>query len=386
MNIWLFYLLVYACISLGYLAFRNLLWMKNDFKKESWEDAIPDDYFSVVIPFFNEDMNALRSSIQSVIDADGHKEIILVDDGSEKKDCTNMVKREFGNKVKLFILPVNKGKREAQKVGFENCKGEIIVTMDSDTVVLKDSFIELLKPFQDEEVGASTGNLRVSNEKHNFLTKIIASSYWYANEGERYSLSSAGVVTCCSGVLSAYRRPLVDDVMQRYVNQKIFGKICNHGDDRHMTNLMLEKGFKTVFTKKAVCYTEAPTTFSKFLKQQLRWKKSFIIETPYTLKFAWKRSKILFMEVMFDIAIPILIFPSRVVMVLSMIFFPIMIPLVVMSVLTFCILRNLKMWLEERRLLPYAIGYAFVNEFVLYWLFLIAPIQVLRGDNKWGTR
>ena len=46
------------------------------------------------------------------------------------------------------------------------CKeGDIIVTLDSDTLLHKKAIINLMKPFSDPKTGAATGQLEVLNEK-----------------------------------------------------------------------------------------------------------------------------------------------------------------------------------------------------------------------------
>jgi hyaluronan synthase len=89
-------------------------------------------------------------------------------------------------------------------------------------------------------------------------------------------------VMCCSGPLAVYRASVVDQVMGRYVNQSFLGKFCTFGDDRHLTNLVLARGLLVVMDPRAHCITEVPTTLWQYIRQQIRWNKSFYREMLWT--------------------------------------------------------------------------------------------------------
>ncbi|MEK7153525.1 MAG: glycosyltransferase, partial [Patescibacteria group bacterium] len=69
-----------------------------------------------------------------------------------------------------------------------------------------------------------------------------------------------------------------------YTSQKFLGRRCTFGDDRHLTNLVLEEGYKVVFDSRATAYTHVPESMRIYLKQQLRWNKSFYREMLWTLR------------------------------------------------------------------------------------------------------
>ena len=75
-----------------------------------------------------------------------------------------------------------------------------------------------------------------------------------------------------------------------WLNQKFNGKECTFGDDRHMTNLILSKGYNVLFTHKAVCYTETPVSLKRWILQQIRWGKSFIRELFLNIQWFHKQN------------------------------------------------------------------------------------------------
>ena len=46
--------------------------------------------------------------------------------------------------------------------------------------------------------------------------------------------------------------------------------------------------WKTVYSERAVVYTEMPTTMKKFIRQQIRWKKSWFRVFFFTVPFYYK--------------------------------------------------------------------------------------------------
>jgi hyaluronan synthase/N-acetylglucosaminyltransferase len=340
---------------------------------------------TIIVPFYNEEISVLRKAVRSILNAQGNKQVIVVDDGSPDKSCAHMLDEEFKDEIVFLRYEENKGKRYAQYYGLNCATGDFIITVDSDTVVAPYALVNLVKPLiADKTVGATTGNVYVLNQKDNFLTKMIAARYWNAFNVERKSLSSTGTVTCCSGVLSAYRTDLFRHLMPQYISQRFLGAECTYGDDRHLTNLTLLHRYKVLYVEDAICYTEAPKTFKKFFKQQLRWKKSFLRESLISLKFAFRHSFILPFEVLLNLFIPFWSLAIRIGLILSMIIDPIMIAWFSASVVLMAVIRNFFLFAERRELSFYSIAYAFVHELVLFWMYFIALFKL--RDKAWGTR
>jgi hyaluronan synthase len=77
---------------------------------------------------------------------------------------------------------------------------------------------------------------------------------------------------------------VIDGVKDDYVTQRFLGQECTFGDDRHLTNLVLREGYQVIFDEGAVSYTEVPTTVSQYIRQQVRWNKSFYREMIWSLR------------------------------------------------------------------------------------------------------
>ena len=95
-------------------------------------------------------------------------------------------------------------------------------------------------------------------------------------------------VTCLSGPLACYKKEIVLENMEDWLNQKFLGHEATFGDDRSMTNFVLRK-HRTSYQDSALCYTIVPNSHKVFLKQQMRWKRSWLRESLIASKFMWKK-------------------------------------------------------------------------------------------------
>ncbi|MBM4086405.1 MAG: glycosyltransferase, partial [Planctomycetes bacterium] len=294
---------------------------------------------TVALPTFNEPVANLRACVHSVLNQSypGRIQVVVVDDGSDAPvseanlelptsrptcgipeipigsntrspaalgwacavggDCApppeprEVPKGYDGNRrCELISLAQNRGKRHAQKAAFDRAEGEYIVTADGDTVLHPDALSGLVNAMEAwTDAGAATASIRVRNTNSLFTT-LLDLRYWSAFHQERASQSYFGVMICCGGPLSIYRRELVDALKHEYVNQRFLGKECTFGDDRHLTNLILREGWDTKFVPDAQAWTLAPERILKWLRQQRRWSQSFYRECWWSLRFMHRRN------------------------------------------------------------------------------------------------
>jgi hyaluronan synthase len=249
---------------------------------------------TVIVPAYNEGRQVL-STIRSLATSDypGDKlRIIGVNDGSRDDTLRWLLKAraEFPRRVQVIHCPENRGKRRALYEGFRRARGEIIVTVDSDSEVAPETLRRLLSPFRrDPSIGAVAGNVRVLNRREGLLPRMLDVSYTYSFDFIRASQSMVRTVFCTPGALSAYRRDLVMRVLQEWLSQRFCGRPATIGEDRAMTNLILRSGHHVHYQSDAVVYTKVPTGYRTLCKMFLRWARSNIRETLVLSRFAFRR-------------------------------------------------------------------------------------------------
>lgn len=324
MDLFKLYLLFYGVLALSHIA-AQMLMAHADHRRQRRRGPAPPHppSVTVVVPAFNEEPRLLYQCVRSIDRQDyaGGIEAIVVDDGSRNREELLPVAEEFSaGRFRVLLGAENAGKRHCQSVVFNEARGEVIVTVDSDTVLEPDAISTIVRKFADPGIGAVTGHVKVINAKENFLTRLISYRYWSAFNQERAAQSLLRVVMCASGPFSAYRRSIVDAVKERYVSQRFLGEACTFGDDRHLTNLVLELGYGVVYDEHAVAHTHVPNTLRKYLRQQVRWNKSFYREMLWTIRFAHRHHPYLMIDLLLQAILPFLLIGALLAMTYQAIF------------------------------------------------------------------
>lgn len=328
------------------------------------------------------------NAVKSVVRAKGNKEIIIIDDGSTNniRGVIEKLTREHG--VKTHYFDRNKGKRHALHFAITNLISEskFIVTIDSDTILDENALVRVVEPLKTPDIAAATGDVRLLNERQNWLTRMIGTYYWIGLNIYKKAQSSQGMVVCCSGCLAAYKTEVIKEIIDTFVNQEFLGEKCTHSEDRHLTNLVLQRGFDVVYVPKAISYTETPATIKGFLKQQMRWKRGYIRESIFTLTHAWKHKKLLFLQILFwDLTAPFFSFGMRLAIVWIILTQPLFFLTVVLpSWVIFMVVRYIFVFQYARDKIPGLFLYMIFYEVFLYWMYIYALFTV--KNKSWITR
>ena len=220
---------------------------------------------SIIIPAFNEE-KVIKKTLDSMLETQyPRKEIIFVDDGST--DSTLEIARQYKDKITVLHKP-NGGKASALNYGLVYAKGEIIVVVDADTIIGRNSVKEIVKGFEvNEHVAAVAGNIKVRN-RVNWITKCQALEYLTGIQVIRRAFDTFGSITVVPGALGAFKKACVSGT-GAYGKETIV-------EDFDQTIKLLKAGLITQGSVKAVAYTEAPTTLDDFTKQRKRWYRGNI--------------------------------------------------------------------------------------------------------------
>ncbi len=247
---------------------------------------------TVIVPAYNEGKqvwDTLMSLTESYYPEE-KIQIISIDDGSldDTWDWMLDAKEKLGNKLEIYQQPENKGKRHALYRGFNSGTGEVFVTVDSDSIVTKDTLRNLVSPFvKHENCGAVAGNIRVLNNKKEMLPKMLDVSFVMSFEFVRSAESNLNSVLCTPGALAAYRSSAVFKCLPEWINQTFMGQPSDIGEDRAMTNMILKQGKHVLFQKNAVAYTNVPEKYPGLYKMFIRWGRSNVRENIAMAKYVF---------------------------------------------------------------------------------------------------
>lgn len=278
----------YGLVTLTYLSVKLLLAVSY----RPATAAPPVATVAAVIPVYNEDPATFKACLDSILEQSHPIDCIyVVDDGSDSLDCLLVAVEATRGRPDAVVtrLERNRGKRHAQAWAFEQLTCDLVLTVDSDTVLHRDAVHEALRAFADPAVQAVTGNVQAWNASTNLLTRLTSLRYVNAFLWERAAYSAVGSVLCACGSFSMWRRSLITDHLADYLDQTFLGTPVGYGDDRRLTNYALTRG-KVVLQDTAIAYTTVPERMKHYANQQLRWNKSFFRETFWALRTfrAWR--------------------------------------------------------------------------------------------------
>jgi hyaluronan synthase len=379
----------YSTLVATYLLSRFVLAM--GYRPPTVRDPRPTHLPSVtvVIPAMNEEAVIERTirACAAVDYPEDRYEIIAIDDGSTDRtgDIMLAMAEEFPT-VEAIVFPQNLGKREGMATGVIRGNGEVIVFVDSDSRPKPNAIRKIVQYFAYDEVGAVSGLADVDNKDVNVLTKMQAVRYYVAFNVVKAAEARYRAVTCCSGAFSAYRRQAVEEVLDEWLAQSFLGSRSTYGDDRSLTNHVLREGWDILYAPDAHARTMVPEDLGVFLRQQLRWKKSWIRESLSAARFMWKghpvNSLAFYGSVLLTLMSPHVILRSLFVRPLSLWAFPYF---YLLGILAMSLLYGLYYRMHRPDpLWKYGIAFALFYTCVLVWQLPYAILNL--SDTRWGTR
>jgi hyaluronan synthase len=386
--LWLDFAAGYLITFVAYTLWLFALLFRHDLRPHRY-GRYGGQKIAVVVPCFNEEPALVERSLRSLVAAVGNKQIVVVDDGS-----TNGVQcrlRDLAPELGFVLheFRANAGKREALHHAVTRLldeDAEFVVTIDSDTVLDRHALVRVVEPLLDPRIGASTGDVRLLNEAQNLLTRMIGTYYWIGLNMYKQAQSVIRSVVCCSGCLAAYRAGLMRSIVGELVEQRFLGERCTHSEDRHLTNLVLKRGLDVVYVPEAISWTETPATLRSFVRQQRRWKRGYIRESLFTLTYAWRTKRLLWLQVLcWDLTAPFLSLGLRLALIAMAIQDPgLLFTVVLPSWIALMLVRYIFVPLRAWRKLPGLFLYMLFYECCLYWLSLWALVTV--KNRSWVTR
>lgn len=276
---------IFITLSIARLAFLAYLALRQRRKEKNTVFAPFTGYplVSIIVPAYNEEVNAVKSVNNLLKTTWPNTEVIFVDDGS--KDATyEKVYNAFKNnpQVKVFSKP-NGGKASALNYGISQSQAEYVVCIDADTHLQPNAIVKLMKHFPDAAdqgaaVGAVAGNVKVGNAI-NILTRWQSIEYITSQNFDREAFALLNAITVVPGAIGAFRKKAIEDA-GGFTGDTL-------AEDCDLSVRILRSGYIIANENEALAFTEAPESVKMFVKQRFRW--SFGVMQTF-----WKHRDVLF--------------------------------------------------------------------------------------------
>jgi hyaluronan synthase len=349
---------------------------------------------SVIIPAYNEGA-MVAQALDSVAASDYPRElleIICVDDGSTDDTWSHIAqaRKRWPQLIRTLRFPYNRGKKEALYAGFRKSRGQVLVTVDSDSLVAPDALRQLVAPLMaDPEIGAVAGNVKVLNRVESFMGRMQGVRFVNLDY-LRASQSRYGTVVCTPGSLSAYRRRALTPHLTAWRDQTFLGAPCLHSEDRALTNFILRAGYYTCYQRPAVVHTLVPETYRGVCRMYLRWERGNVRESLVQLGYLftrYRRRHRLLPVVEFLLAqleYPLTLLFAGALLASALLYPPILVKFLALLGLGSLLNLTYYLWLEPNLEFVYGVVYSYYAFFLLPWIYPYACLTV--RDRHWLTR
>jgi cellulose synthase/poly-beta-1,6-N-acetylglucosamine synthase-like glycosyltransferase len=278
--------------------------------------ALPAQPTVSLLVAVRDELDGIEQCVRTMVGSDyPHLEVIVIDDAST--DGTPEVLRRLAAELDVTVIfkEVNGGKKHALTDGVRVATGQILAFTDSDCILAPDALSRCVRALVDNpELGAVSGHARALNADETVLTR--AQDTWYDGQFRVAKAAEAtfGSVSCVSGPLAVFRRDAIVNYLPAWANDTFLGREFRFATDRQLTGYVLgqvwkgrglkrryaddplvaeqdyaERPWRVGYVRSAHVWTTVPARFRPFLKQQVRWKKSFIRNLCFTGSFMWRR-------------------------------------------------------------------------------------------------
>ena len=178
----------------------------------------------------------LRNCLDSLYEADGEKEIIVIDNGSTDGSRRFLYDEQVFGKIRFFDYYLNEGLAKASNKGASFAKGEYLFFLNNDTMVEPNIFTELLK-IKTSIVGCRMFDYRGIRELD---SKLVVDRFGYpAGKGKRIFYPDGAI----------FIKKSVFDELGGF-DEKLF----LYGEDRDLCWRALLMGFPCGYSDSAVFY------------------------------------------------------------------------------------------------------------------------------------
>lgn len=348
---------------------------------------------TILIAAYNEEEHILKT-LSSVKNQDylGKITTIVIDDGStdntyalaSSADCENL----------LVLKNNHEGKSSSLNLGLKKSQDEIIITIDADTYLAKDSITQIVAQFMSDppNTAAIAGSVYVKNSRSTLMTRMQEWEYFHSIAAIKRNQSLFQGTLVAQGAFSIYRKKHLLEAggWSKYV-----------GEDIVLTWFFLQQGYRVGFCEKAFAFTNVPTSYKQFFHQRSRWARGMFEALVHNPKILFKFRPTL-MFVCWNLLFPFIDFAFLFLFVPGVIaaFFGyhfIAGPMT-LAVLPLAFLSNLLFYVRQRKLFrkhSYKIrsnklGLIF---FILTYQLILTPAiihgylkQLLKTERTWGTK
>ncbi len=220
---------------------------------------------------------AVQNTVVSLLEQtySGHIEIIAMVDGVQRNQVTYQALKDllpgisrYPKRTLIIIPKIQRGGRVSSlNAGLSRATGDILLALDGDTSFDNQMVQRASAHFQNENVVAVTGPMRVRNARASIVTLLQSLEYMLSMQAGKLGLTEINVINNVPGAFGIFRKSFL---------HKIGGWNTGTAEDLDLTlRIKQYQGrhpeLRFEFEPGAVSHTDVPEKLTDFLKQRLRW-------------------------------------------------------------------------------------------------------------------
>lgn len=259
--------MIVSFVLFSFLFFLLTSFIISQFRKVKKEKKLEKFYpISILIPCYNEE-SKIGQCIDSLVASDYQKdkmEILVLDDGSKDRtiEVANKKSKEYPEMDIRVLKLKHEGKSATMNKGVKRAKYNLLITVDADITVEKDTIKKLVAPMDQENV-AATNAVAVIRKPRKLIeyfqmieftiNNLIRTSF---SRNFKNSIWFFGAVAC-------YRKDILKETGGF--------KKDTLTEDMDICLEMFNKQYKIITVEDAFIFTDACPSIRKLFKQRMRW-------------------------------------------------------------------------------------------------------------------
>lgn len=200
----------------------------------------------------------------------GELEVIVINDGSTDATAALLEAHRVNFPwLKVINLPVNGGKAKALNLGFAQSSHALIVTLDADSYLYKDSLQSIVERYMEDpkNTRAVAGTVLVHNSRESWIARAQEWDYFHGISAIKRVQSLFQGTLVAQGAFSLYSKQTLIEVG---------GWPDSVGEDIVLTWAILNAGYRIGHSEDACVFTDVPATLAQFSRQRQRWSRGTI--------------------------------------------------------------------------------------------------------------
>ena len=235
---------------------------------------------SILIAAHNEESN-LPETLRGIAGQDypADMELIVVDDGSSD-GALNYLRSARRPGMNVLSVP-HQGKAAALNAGLEAVSHRVLVTIDADTFLHRQSVRRIVARLLDSpDCAAVAGSVMAKNSRETGFARLQEWDYFLGIGAVKRQQSMYRGTLVAQGAFSAFRTGMV---------RAARGWPNRIGEDIVLTWALLREGHLVAHEPTAIAFTRVPGTYRGFCRQRQRWARGMTETLKSHAGIIWRR-------------------------------------------------------------------------------------------------